>query len=655
MLSQLKPRGRGLRVLCLGPRITFNLGLWRRLNDTLEARGLTFQFYQDIRASNDPNCVVYQPESLHQLSNARWYDVLFIDEVNAVLESLTCPLNRSKRKANLTMFHLLLRSTPFVIAADAFLGRKAIDVILQAMNSPRTQGEKSAPATYAGPVTPANTVFHRNVHRAHMLRIVEIHRTTDSISWALRDTLDRGYRVAICCGTKRRAKQLDAKLRLEHPGIRVRTYHHHDQKTDPNEAMKDFRLPAEQFEQMWTDADVVIYTCCLRVGTDYAKFGHFAAVFAYIENNRVSAESYIQMLGRVRDLWQSAWHLYVGTPSTSRRQYAPLSLAEIREYSRQKEDYTIRVEQQYQLDGEGLGQHDFFQHEGKSVWRRADDWVSLLMSYNLLEASLSFNRMLQELLWFLKDRGPTQPPLWTANNRKGKTGTKSAAAAGDASEGEAAEGEAAGGEAAGGEAQAQPGLSVQARNRVAQQLRKLRKHCLQFPNAPRTMRMAVESQQSAFKQKILTLKLLLTKTPQEVYQIEHKQGFFIALQDQEKIVLPKIQPTRRPGTEEIAKLLDAPTAFFRDLNQALKVCRSLLKAAAALDIAPDKGPSAAQDGRLSDGQRGRYKMYQIVPLKLRQLGDIAADEVARECTLTLVGAEEEQQSGPADFRRYVFS
>eukprot|EP00808_Paulinella_micropora_P011041 g37684.t1 len=122
------------------------------------------------------------------------------------------------------MFHRLLRSTPFVIAADAFLGRKAIDVILQAINSPRTQGEKSAPATYAVPATPANTVLHRNVHRAHMLRIVEIHRTTDSISWALHDTLDRGYRVAICCGTKMRAKQLDAKLRLEHPGIRVRTY-----------------------------------------------------------------------------------------------------------------------------------------------------------------------------------------------------------------------------------------------------------------------------------------------------------------------------------------------------------------------------------------------------------------------------------------------
>eukprot|EP00808_Paulinella_micropora_P011042 g37685.t1 len=82
-----KPRGRGLRVLCLGPRITFNLGLWRRLNDTLEALSLTFQFYQDIRASNDPNCVVYQPQSLHKLSNARRYDVLFIDEVNAVLES----------------------------------------------------------------------------------------------------------------------------------------------------------------------------------------------------------------------------------------------------------------------------------------------------------------------------------------------------------------------------------------------------------------------------------------------------------------------------------------------------------------------------------------------------------------------------------------
>eukprot|EP00808_Paulinella_micropora_P025844 g78561.t1 len=195
--SVAQSRGRGLRML-LGPRITFNLGLCggaSRMHWKLLAS--LFNFIKTSERAKTPT-------------------VLFT--------------NRN-----------LCTTSPMRASMMCCLSTRAKSLHLRPMLSQRP---------------PRNTVL--NVHRAHMLRFVYIHRSTDSISWSLHDTLDRGYRVAICCGTKRRAKQLEAKLRLEHPGIRVRTYHRHDKKTDPNEAMKDFLLPTEH----WNRCGPTRYCAC---------------------------------------------------------------------------------------------------------------------------------------------------------------------------------------------------------------------------------------------------------------------------------------------------------------------------------------------------------------------------------------------------------
>lgn len=370
-----------VRVLCIGPRITFDRHLARLFGQ------FGVGFYQSPESlRRNPGFCVYQFESIYKTQGygKQPFDILFIDESEAVMRQVTSGLNHTKYLMNLNTFADLVKQSRLIIALDAGLTRRTLEVLMAISAEPRPFGHTKD--TDQEPITLENVTFLENTYK-NMPRTYYYHRSRDSILTKLKTDLAAGNKVCIPVGHKREdGLALMKMITLEFPKLRA-IFYSADTKEENHDHFK------QDINPIWSQHDVVIFTCSITVGINFSVPDHFQAIYLFVTHTGIPARDYFQMSGRVRhcpNVQLFISHAYKKLP-------CPVSLESISQSLVEQQTSVINLETLYQtvhVDTKYLFD-----------WNYAPKWCLQLHAFNELERLLSRYNMEEELFTLIHDQG----------------------------------------------------------------------------------------------------------------------------------------------------------------------------------------------------------------------------------------------------------
>jgi thymidine kinase len=256
LINDLKnrfPDQQDIRILFIGPRITFD--------DQLQNRLVAFEvrmYSEEGIEKEDPNLMIYQFESLHKLENKRRFDIVIIDEIESVSCHVTEGLNKTYEKENIRMFESLVRHASLTIGLDAFMTKRSIDLIAGIL---KKEGEFKA----------NQMAIEINTNRDNVKRNYTIHSNRDSIRNEIAHSIQSKTRIAIAVGTLKEGQWIVNTILQQYAGLRYKFYHRdRPEKGHGCEHLLDFK---GDLNTIWANLDVVVYTCKLTVGLHENIFG----------------------------------------------------------------------------------------------------------------------------------------------------------------------------------------------------------------------------------------------------------------------------------------------------------------------------------------------------------------------------------------------
>jgi hypothetical protein len=254
------------------------------------AAQIPFRLYSDqqlpfqITAAQAPRLII-QVESLDRLITEAVtgvpIDLLILDEVESVLGQFSSGLHRSFSDA-FTTFQWLIGTAKRVICMDANLSDRTFR-ILQRFR----------------PGRPVH--FHWNKYSR--AGTDTIHVTTDRGEWLARitDAVASDKRIVLASNSLREAKVIKRYLQEEFPTKKSILY-----SSETSQAIKELHFA--DVGRYWTEVDILIYTPTVSAGISYER-DHFDCMFVYLSDLSCDVETARQMLGRVRNLRDKAFHV----------------------------------------------------------------------------------------------------------------------------------------------------------------------------------------------------------------------------------------------------------------------------------------------------------------------------------------------------------
>lgn len=282
--------------VCISSRRSFSNTIGKRLG---------FSVYNDKRLPaeldlNDHKRLIIQYESIKRIKNRDCIDVLFIDEIVALIQqiqsSLPSPMQRescAKDRLLPYLFQMIMMAKK-VVCLDNDMDDETIDWV-----------KSLRVGKYAHIV---HNTFKSQLGKTMML----VHSHNDLMNAFMEHCArlaampeDERTGIAFIAHKKR---DIDAAMQLlndMHPTLRIRGY---TGDTDELSKAIDFASPNES----WAKTDVVLYNGCLTVGLscELKKFTHAYVTF---NNINVSARNSAQMLFRFRCI--SAYTMFINQKS----------------------------------------------------------------------------------------------------------------------------------------------------------------------------------------------------------------------------------------------------------------------------------------------------------------------------------------------------
>lgn len=264
----------GLKVLALSPRRIFARSLCGELSRN---SGRRFTCYLEDKDDWDIESLVIQVESLFRIEDeygfASKYDVLILDEIESILTQFSSGSTmRGKVAWNARTFEDLVRKTPLVLCADAFLGPKSTMVMKLIRNDVRVEVNTVKP-------TPRRSVQFQN--------------TGPLVKTAI-SQLKNGKKIVFVFASKYKMDMFLQDVRKE--GIKYLAY---SSATDDKEKSKLYDV-----NEIWSDPEVrlVCYTSTITVGVNFDVKGVFDSLFVYGSCSSSTVRDIFQGTMRVRHL-----------------------------------------------------------------------------------------------------------------------------------------------------------------------------------------------------------------------------------------------------------------------------------------------------------------------------------------------------------------
>jgi len=260
------------RIIVVSFRQTFTSELAKKLKD------LGFIAYNTVKGKLTQNRIIVQVESLHRLEiTDKKPALLVLDECESILGQFASEHLAVKRAQVWGVFEYLVRCSGKILAMDAHLGSRTVNVI----KSIRTD---------------ARFHLHRNTFANTTDYICNITTDTGLFMGNLIDQVKQGSRIVIPTNSLTSAEAIKAKL-----------------ETDLGETKKEIgifsrktsaeikRTECGDVNSHWLKYDVLIYTPTISAGISFEEI-HFDAVYAMFTDRSSTVEECMQMLMRVRNL-----------------------------------------------------------------------------------------------------------------------------------------------------------------------------------------------------------------------------------------------------------------------------------------------------------------------------------------------------------------
>ncbi len=282
----------------VAPKIRF-ISFRRTFSANIKNKFPDFQLYSDTTGYLYANKIIVQVESLHRLAivpGEECPDLLILDESESIFEQFDSGLLKHFNEC-FAKFQYLMRYSKHVICMDANIGQRTINILSQ--------------------MRPARITYHHNVFKN---AAPDTYYLTDNkakwlgILFAALET----DRVAIPMSSLADAKTIYKLITSRRPDLRVHIY---TSETSLKEKNEHFGA----VDNYWALYDVLIYTPTVSAGVSF-EVKHYKKVFGYFSDMSCPVETCCQMMGRIRDVADKSYFIYMDITHVTR----PVSIADIR-------------------------------------------------------------------------------------------------------------------------------------------------------------------------------------------------------------------------------------------------------------------------------------------------------------------------------------
>lgn len=354
----------------------------------IKARFAEFTLYSDVRGQIPPSGrLIIQIESLHRydvFKGAQPPDLIILDESESIIEQLSSGLSFNTNYV-FQVFSWLVRMSKHLIAMDANMGNRTYNTIMQI--------RKSSPPFY-----------HHNMYKNAECDAYYITDTPALIIAHLLEKLESGFQVAFASTSRKFAKNVEEIVRRIHPDKALKVYSVETDVAEKRQHLADVNT-------FWKMLDVLIYTPTVTAGVSFEET-HFDYMFGYFIDLSCSAETCVQMLGRVRNIRYNEYFLCIettnGTPFRPKIRYptTPEQIENSLIYSREhiaahnnlrgdyNEDKTSDMAISPQIKIANDGSRTIIHDEYYDVWVN-----------NTIVTNRSRNNLMRCILQFIADNG----------------------------------------------------------------------------------------------------------------------------------------------------------------------------------------------------------------------------------------------------------
>jgi hypothetical protein len=259
-------RNRIPRVLVLSPRISYASSIANEYNqEAVYYESNKFKAYTSVKKKSELNRyprLVCSMESLHYLDTNELsrnpFDLLVCDESHANLTAHVCSAtNGSNFEANQLVMETLMRTTPKIIFADAFMGAKTLDYIQLMRYKTTLYNYKAKMVARTAVNVPAFYFDSKGDRKSDRNALLPV----------LIDSLKKGERNYVFVASAVRLRDWAELLKEEFPNKKIKSY-----TSGQGKSIKDVN-------KEWGCCDCVLTTCTITVGINFNKKDWFHNVF----------------------------------------------------------------------------------------------------------------------------------------------------------------------------------------------------------------------------------------------------------------------------------------------------------------------------------------------------------------------------------------
>lgn len=249
-----------------------------------------FTLYNEVSGEINDNRIIIQVESLHRIgitAGKHKPDLLILDECESIFDQFDSGLHK-KFSESWAVFKWLMTYSSHLVCMDANLSNRTYEIISRMRPSANI---------------PGNLMYHFNMCKNAADDTYKM--TVNKNEWYLDlyNSLSIGKRIAVAISSLSEAKVLHESIATKFPALKVGFY---SSKTP----MSEKKLHFSNVDEYWSCYDVLIYTPTVSAGISFERT-HYDKMYAYFTDNSCHAEICIQMMGRIRNLADKTYVVFI--------------------------------------------------------------------------------------------------------------------------------------------------------------------------------------------------------------------------------------------------------------------------------------------------------------------------------------------------------
>ncbi|CAK0768986.1 hypothetical protein CVIRNUC_003620 [Coccomyxa viridis] len=276
------------RMLKVSPRRLYTMDVKTRLR----GHGVPVETYLDHRDEFDLSGydqMIVSPESCWKIWKNREYDSFIGDEIESIMDSLTCETTHVNMPgANMAFMECIVKAQKFVLS-DAHLSMKTLEYVRGVFKGTK----KRILLVRNTRVVNKRTALHLR-HKCTSSR--QMHRYWKFEIQMIIDDINAGKNLVVFTANKKGfGDALLARIKSDNVLQPDEFSYYHKDNTSEEDAKMDVNID-------WMGKRLIMYTPVITVGCSFDIKGWFLRVYAYLSCKSINVKGSLQATARVRDL-----------------------------------------------------------------------------------------------------------------------------------------------------------------------------------------------------------------------------------------------------------------------------------------------------------------------------------------------------------------